>query len=175
VLLGDSAAAAKLLAAAPGLGWSDSDHPGHLLFPLFCRQLGGDPREFDLEGGSAGVRGMDVDELERFRGDRDGPRLPNPSVEEIVKLAGIGAVDHEAERASLLKAMRTASGKRIEGVTKNKRRRYYGHAASLAATCVTLDGSGASAEWMAAIRDRYRRFPALKREFGRFGSGSGPV
>jgi hypothetical protein len=34
-------AAAKLLAEAPGLGCSSADHPGHLLFPLFCTLLGG--------------------------------------------------------------------------------------------------------------------------------------
>jgi hypothetical protein len=41
VLDGDLAAAAKLLAAAPGLGWSSGDHPGHFLFPLFVSLLGG--------------------------------------------------------------------------------------------------------------------------------------
>jgi hypothetical protein len=40
VLLGDYKSAAKLLASAPGPGWSDSEHPGHLLFPIFCRLLG---------------------------------------------------------------------------------------------------------------------------------------
>jgi len=30
----DFEAAAKLLASAPGLGWSDGEHPGHLLFPI---------------------------------------------------------------------------------------------------------------------------------------------
>lgn len=35
----DFAAAAKLLAAAPGLGWSAGYHPGHLLFPLFVSLL----------------------------------------------------------------------------------------------------------------------------------------
>ena len=30
------------LAAAPGLGWSDREHPGHLIFPIFCRLLGDD-------------------------------------------------------------------------------------------------------------------------------------
>ena len=34
-LLGDFESAAKLLGAAPGLGWSEGEHPGHLLFPLF--------------------------------------------------------------------------------------------------------------------------------------------
>lgn len=43
VLLGDHESAAKLLGAGPGLGWFDSEHPGHLLFPLFQQLLGGAP------------------------------------------------------------------------------------------------------------------------------------
>jgi len=38
---GEFEAAAKLLASAPGLGWSDSEHPGHMLFHVFCQLLGG--------------------------------------------------------------------------------------------------------------------------------------
>jgi hypothetical protein len=41
IVLGDLKSAAALLADAPGLGWSDTDHPGHLLFPLFQQLLGG--------------------------------------------------------------------------------------------------------------------------------------
>ena len=171
VLLGDSAAAARLLAAAPGLGWSDREHPGHLLFPLFCRQLGGDTRDLVLDAWPLDDRCMEMEELELLALDRDEPRLPNPTEEDIATLAGIGTVDGKKERASLLRAMRTTAEKRLEGVTKNKRRRYYGHAAFLAAACVTVDGSMASKEWMATIRDRYRRFPALKREFEEYGAG----
>jgi hypothetical protein len=36
VLAGDLGGAAKLLADAPGLGWSSADHPGHVLFPAFA-------------------------------------------------------------------------------------------------------------------------------------------
>jgi hypothetical protein len=52
IVLGDLKSAAALLADAPGLGWSDTDHPGHLLFPLFQQLLGGVerpiPGEFEL-------------------------------------------------------------------------------------------------------------------------------
>ena len=172
VLLGDFSAAAKLLAAAPGLGWSDREHPGHLLFPLFCRQLGGDNRGFDLDAWPLDLRSMDIDELELLHLDHDEPQLPNPSEEEITTLADIGTVNVKKERALLLQAMRTAAEKRLAGITKNKRRRYYGHAALLAAAYVTLDGSKASQEWIGKIRDRYRRFPALKREFTEYGIGA---
>ena len=39
VLLGDVAAAAALLSKAPGLGWSDPEHPGHAVFPLLALLL----------------------------------------------------------------------------------------------------------------------------------------
>jgi hypothetical protein len=38
-LRGDVSGAAALLSKAPGLGWSDPDHPGHTLFPLFATLL----------------------------------------------------------------------------------------------------------------------------------------
>jgi hypothetical protein len=39
VLAGDVAAAAAVLAKSPGLGWSDSDHPGHTIFPILAMLL----------------------------------------------------------------------------------------------------------------------------------------
>jgi hypothetical protein len=39
VIVGDIAGAAQLLSRAPGLGWSDADHPGHVLFALFAMLL----------------------------------------------------------------------------------------------------------------------------------------
>ena len=172
MLLGDSADAARLLAAAPGLGWSDREHPGHLLFQLFCRQLAGDNRGIVLDAWPLDDRCMELEELKLLTLDPDEPRLPNPTEEEIVTLAGIDKVDGKKERAALLRSMRTAAEKRLAGVTKNKRRRYYDHAAFLAAAYVTVDGSKTSKEWLAAIRDRYRRFPALKREFEEYGIGT---
>jgi hypothetical protein len=170
VLLGDYKAAAKLLASAPGLGWSDSEHAGHLLFPIFYRLLCGRSRY--LERGvphrdTLDIHVMDIDELKALSLDRDEPSLPNPSVDEIMALAGLEDVKSDAERACLIQAMQKAARKRIEGVTEHKRRRYYGHAASLAAACVAVDKSPGMAEWIAAIRSRYRRFPALQRELDR--------
>jgi len=40
LLADDPVAAARLLADAPGLGWSNPEHPGPLLFPLFIAWLG---------------------------------------------------------------------------------------------------------------------------------------
>jgi hypothetical protein len=65
--------------------------------------------------------------------------------------------------------MHKAAEKRIKGVTENKRRRHYGHAASLALACAQIDNSTETTEWLANIRDEYRRYPALQRELGQHG------
>ena len=155
VLNGDLEAAAKLLASAPGLGWSREDHPGHLLFPLFCTLLGG------IELPKEGARDFyDVDLMSAG----DGPRLETPGIESLLDQAGVTAPADSKARAAVIEAMRKAAAERIEGVTGNKRRRHYGHAASLALACAQVDGSPEAASWLAAIRDEYRRYPALQRE-----------
>ena len=157
-LLGDLAAAAKLLAGAPGLGWSDADHPGHLLFPLFCSLLGDVALSIGVD--------CDFDELDSMSA-RDEQGLDTPEVAVLVQLAGVAAPTDSRTRTAVLKAMRKAAEKRIEGVTENKRRRHYGHAASLALARAQVDASPETAAWLAAIRDEYRRYPALQREFAR--------
>jgi hypothetical protein len=156
VLLGDIEAAAKLLASAPGLGWSNSEHPGHLIFPLFCGLLGG------IELTTEDLR--DIDET-NFMFAQDEPCLATPEIAEIVTLAGgITGLQQRKSRAAALSAMRAAAEKRIAGVTANKRRRHYGHAASLALACMQVDPTPDSASWLAALRDEYSRYPALQRE-----------
>jgi hypothetical protein len=92
--------AAKLLTGAPGLGWSQSEHPGHLLFPMFCRLLGNEMQDLGLNTGYGGHRGMDMDELELLGWDRNEPRLKNPSVDDILALVGIAAVEDARQEAS---------------------------------------------------------------------------
>jgi hypothetical protein len=111
---------------------------------------------------------MDIDEWKSLSLDRDEPCLPNPSVDEIMALVGLDDVKSDAERASLIQAMQKAARKRIEGVTGHKSRRHYGHAASLAAACAAVDKSPGMSKWIAEIRSRYRRFPALQRELDRY-------
>lgn len=154
VLLGDYDAAAKLLARASGLGWSSGEHPGHLLFPLFTSLLTGTP--FDAE--SAG----DFQELAPLS-DCEEPRLAAPEIAALVDLAGVTTPVTETDRSTMLNAMRKAAEKRIAGVTENKRRRHYEHAAGLALICVRIDPTGSSA-WMAKIRSAYSRYPALQSE-----------
>ncbi len=168
-VLGDFETASKLLASAPGLGWSDGEHPGHLLFPILFRLLGGDLGYFEHEVRHPTVN---IDELESLTADCDEPCLPNTSVDEIIGRAGLNELRVDRERAGLIKAMREAVRKRIGGLTERKHRSHYDHAAFLAAACVAVDGSRATSEWIAAIRSEYRRFPALQRELDRYlGSG----
>jgi len=154
VLDGDFAAAAKLLAAAPGLGWSNADHPGHLLFPLFVSRLS-DVEFSEIMGDS------DASTLSLDRGE---PRLLTPGIMDLLELARVSEPGGTRSRAAMIKAMRKATEKRIAGVTENKRRRHYRHAADLALACARIDDSAETTRWLTAIRDGYRRYPALQRE-----------
>jgi hypothetical protein len=167
VLLGDLEPAAKLLAAAPGLGWSDSEHPGHLLFPLFQRILGGKSVSLSASDARLAGRGMDIDELELLTADRDEPRLAAPEIEQIIEQAGVGVVSEGKAREAVIESMRKAAERRVEGVTGKQRRRHYGHAASLVAICAAVDPSPATAKWVARLRDEHRRYPALRTELDR--------
>lgn len=164
VLLGEFELAATLLAAAPGLGWSSDEHPGHLLFPLFTELLDGkrEPASRDAERSSH--RSTDLEDLDVTDAGDVESRLVTPAVEQIIESAGIGAISSVAARDAVLLAMRKAAEKRVAGVTDQKRRRYYRHAAELVAACVTCDQSSASSGWATALRHEYRRFPALRDE-----------
>ena len=53
----------------------------------------------------------------------------------------------------------------MAGVTEEKRRRYFGHAARLVAACAVADPTPEAAAWVAALRAKYRRYSALHHEF----------
>jgi hypothetical protein len=155
LLDGDIVTAARLLAAAPGLGWSDSEHPGHLLFPLLARLVGAvDVPEV-----------LDRDDIARWiDDDLDEARLETPEVAALVALAGISSPGHPPARAAVIEALRLTAEQRIAGVTGKQRRRYYAHAASLALACAQVGPKPEAAAWLAALRARFRRYPALQRE-----------
>jgi len=162
LVLADFDSAAQRLQRAPGLGWSRGEHPGSLVFqafafvlvlsvaPLTRVPLEADPDvvEHDWISHAAGV-----------------PPLEVPAVTQILATAGVlGPVGGET-RAALLSAMREAAEKRVEGVTSQLRRRHYGHAAQLVATCAVLDPTPAGVAWVSSIRSRFGRYPALQAEF----------
>lgn len=167
VLQGDFESAAKLLAAAPGLGWSNGEHPGHLLFPLFAGFLGGKRKPASPTAELLAHRGMDIEELELMSADDNERLLATPEVDQLLRQAGIDGVPNAAARNAVLTAMRKAAESRLAGVTEQKRRRHYGHAADLVAVCVRCDVSPESARWAASLRAEHRRFPALRAELDR--------
>ncbi|MBI4509686.1 MAG: hypothetical protein HY698_08605 [Deltaproteobacteria bacterium] len=167
VLSHDFAPAAKLLASAPGLGWSNGDHPGHLLFPLFARLLGGQRTKNSVGPDPMSHRGMDLEELEAMTADPEEPRLVTPEVDALLALAGVDRISDAASRMLVLAAMKKAAESRVAGVTDKKRRRHYGHAAELVAICVACDKSSETPRWAAALKADYRRFPALRDELDR--------
>ncbi len=167
VLSQDFAPAAKLLTSAPGLGWSDGEHPGHLLFPLFARLLGGSRSPTQQDKVPPFQRGMDLEELEAMTSDSEEPRLATPEVDALLERTDVTSISDAASRATVLTAMKKAAESRVAGVTEQKRRRHYGHAAELVATCVGCDKTGETRRWAMALRADYRRFPALRDELDR--------
>jgi len=167
VLQADFESAAALLREAPGLGWSNREHPGNLLFGLFSGLL-------DMKRKPASPR-MELDShvetsieaLESTAFDVEGAGLATPEVTEVLHAAGVKSIHNDAVRGAILAAMRKAAENRLAGVTDQKRRRHYGHAADLVATCVSCDGSTESVRWLACVRETYRRFPALRAELAR--------
>lgn len=162
----DFAAAAKLLASAPGLGWSNGEHPGHLLVPLFAQLLGASrtPARRDLD--PMFHRGADLDELEAMTAEPE-PRLATPEVDVLLGLAGVAGIADATSRRAVLAAMKKSAESRVAGVTEQKRRRHYGHAAELVATCVACDKTDETKRWAAALQAEYKRFPALRDELER--------
>jgi hypothetical protein len=161
LLVGEIPAAAKALRSAPGLGWSSDEHPGHLLFPALAWMLAGPPN-----GVSAGI----IETLSHaprslLEWDSEpvdpSARLATPTVLEVLERSDVRSRVTPSERAAVLDAMRTAASKRTDGVTAEKRRRHYDHAATLVACCVEGDRQG-SVAWLEALRARTSRFPAYQ-------------
>ena len=159
VLSGDFAKAAALLAAAPGLGWSGKDHPGHVLFPLFAQLLGGKP-----PADPPNFRPRVVDQQAE-------PSLATPQENDLYKLVGVIAPAKQTTRITMAKAMRTAAQKRAALITAKKHRHFYPHVASLIASCAVLNDTADNSAWVAAVRANYSRFSALQREFDLYLSG----
>ena len=172
VLVGDLRAAADVLSKAPGLGWSSEDHPGHLVFPLFAVLLAnatarkvGDALLAELE--STG-RDLLADILTE---DVDGrPKLATPSIVGLVKDACPSKTMTDANRDLAITAMRVAAERRVEGILGDSRRRHYGHAALLVASCLAFAPKAREAElsmWVADLRQQYARRSAFRQELTR--------
>lgn len=194
VLTGDLEKAAALLTRAPGLGWSEANHPAHLLFPAFATfltegteaelppalldGLRQKPREFPYAGWVDDESDEDADWDEDWNEDwdeaesrsQDGalPELACPSIMDLLEVAQPDKNIESASRRAMRKAMQTAVAKRADGILANKRRSYYAQVAALAACCLEISaavGERDSAQaWLEALRKKYSRFYAFQGE-----------
>lgn len=74
------------------------------------------------------------------------------------------------DRDTAIDAMRKAAEKRTEGILDNSRRRHYGHAALLVASCVAFAPKNRASElrrWATDLRQRYSRRHAFRAELAR--------
>ena len=169
IVTGDLGGAAKLLADAPGLGWSSAEHPGHVLFTAFAILL--------ADGGSqkigptllANLESTCSDPLEIL--DRDEivtkPALAIPSLRGLLDDSQPTLAIDTPDRDAMFDAMRIAAEKRIEGILGQSRRRHYGHAATLVASCLAAapkHRQTAASDWIAQVLGANSRRHAFKEE-----------
>jgi hypothetical protein len=173
LLAGDISAAADLLSRAPGLGWSSDEHPGHVLFPSFALLLAHRTSRSVPDALLADLDSTSRDPLEVFSPDdvERRPRLGTPSIATLVQGISPTITSVEEDLRSIVDSMRVAAERRVEGILGRSRRRLYGHAALLVASCVALaptDGGGKDlAAWMIGLRQQYSRRHAFKEELRR--------
>jgi hypothetical protein len=169
VLVGDVSGAGALLAKSPGLGWSNPDHPGHLLFPLLAALLSNRPI------GDALVTELAAtgrDPLESFAptDDEHKPRLTTPPIVALIESTRRSIALTDPHRDAAIDAMRVAADKRVEGILGNSRRQHYGHTALLVASCVAYAPKKRVAEflkWAEELRQQYWRRHAFRQELAR--------
>jgi hypothetical protein len=172
LLAGDISAAADLLSQAPGLGWSSDEHPGHVLFPSFAFLLAHRTSRSMPDALLADLDSTCRDPLEALSPDdvEGRPKLGTPSIATLIQHASSTIIVTDEDLRSMVDAMRVAAERRVEGVLGNSRRRHYGHAAMLVASCVVLapaaGGKGLPA-WMMALRQTYSRRHAFREELRR--------
>jgi hypothetical protein len=169
LLAGDLEGAATLLRKAPGLGWSGADHPGHVLFALFAILLADEADRSVHATLLANLESTCRDPLDMLSRDEheQKPALPTPSLRQLIHDVRPLLTIKAADRDAMLSAMRVAAEKRIEGILRESRRRYYGHAATLAACCLAVaprDRQTVIADWIAQLRATHSRRHAFKAE-----------
>lgn len=167
LLLSDFGKSAKLLGAAKGLGWSDSDHPGHLIFPLFYKLLGGDDTVFESGYTTVSTGRLSIDDLEYMSIRDNEPTLVTPTIDEVLALDGLPGKMIETSKNKILQAMKKAAENRVDGVTSKGRRKYYSHAAQLVSACLAVDNATGTVAWFESLRQEYRRYPALQAAFSK--------
>jgi len=98
------------------------------------------------------------------------PRLATPSIVALIQAVCPSTKMTDADRDVSISAMRIAADKRVEGILGNSRRRHYGHAALLVASCLAFAPKRREAElstWYAELRQQYARRSAFRQELTR--------
>ena len=167
VLLDDTPGAAALLASAPGLGWSDPDHPGHTLFPVLATLVSG-----TVDGRVARMEATGLEPLEAMIEAEEAlqPRLATPSIAAAIQRTRSDRTITDTACDAALDAMKVAAAKRVAAILHHSRRRHYGHAASLVAACVAYSPKRRAAEfvrWASTHRKQHRRRHAFGAELAR--------
>ena len=153
----DISAAADLLSQAPGLGWSSDEHPGHVLFPSFALLLAHrtwtrvpDTLLADLDSTCRDpLEVLSPDDVERR------PKLGTPSIATLIQDVSSTITFVKEDLRSMVDSMCVAAERRVEGILGHSRRRQYGHAAMLVATCAALAPAGSGKDlsaWMMGLR-----------------------
>jgi hypothetical protein len=127
VLTGNVRAGSELLAQAPGLGWSNDEHPAHVLFPAYAGLL--------AEGTGATLSAVIFSSLEESPedllamdwaedDDDEGlPTLATPTAAQLIRTACAATRISVKDREAVLEAMRVAAGRRGDGIVGGGRRR----------------------------------------------------
>ena len=97
-------------------------------------------------------------------------KVPTPSIVTLIQGVSSTITFVEEDLRSMVDSMCIAAERRVEGILGNSRRRRYGHAAMLVASCVVLapaaGGKDLSA-WMMGLRQTYSRRHAFREELRR--------
>ena len=118
----------------------------------------------------------DPSEIERSILQPEGPVLAAPEIDQILAWADSGVPVNDEMREALIASMRQGAERRVEGVTGQRRRQHYEHAASLVAICASVDRSPLTGRWVTRVRTEHRRYPALCAAIDRqLDGGRGPI
>lgn len=167
IVTGDLGGAAKLIADAPGLGWSSANHPGHVLFPAFTILLAKGESHKIGPILLANLESACRDPLEMLDGTEMKPALATPSVGALIEDAHSALAIDASDRDAMLDAMGVAAEKRTEGILGESRRRHYGHAAALVASCLAVapkHRQKATSDWSDELLVAHSRRHAFKEE-----------
>ena len=98
------------------------------------------------------------------------PNLGSPSIATLIQGMSSTITFVEKDLRSMVDSMCVAAERRVEGILGRSRRRRYGHAALLVASCVALAPAGGDKDlsaWMMGLQQTYSRRHAFREELRR--------